>query len=46
MSDDNLSTTPPPAKSPRLNEDWLATLFGLGLLLAALVGLIPAGLIP
>lgn len=29
-----------------LNEDWFATILGLVLLVAALVGAIPAGLVP
>ncbi|GLU48587.1 hypothetical protein [Nocardiopsis ansamitocini] len=31
---------------PRISEDWAATITGLVLLAAALVGLIPAGLVP
>lgn len=44
MSDD--AGSPPSRTRLRLSEDWAATLLGLVLLLAALVGLIPPGVIP
>lgn len=51
MSDTQPSPDPPPAPSsartgPRLNEDWVAAITGLVLLILALVGVIPAGLVP
>ena len=35
-----------PARTARINEDWAATILGLVLLALALVGAIPAGLVP
>lgn len=44
--DDDLDPTSADTDSSGfLNEDWLATLIGLGILALALFGLIPAGLI-
>ncbi len=40
------SAPPPPETRPRVSEDWLATLTGLGLLLLVLVGVITRGLVP
>ncbi|MEE2038008.1 hypothetical protein Q8791_12355 [Nocardiopsis sp. CT-R113] len=53
MSETPSTPAPPPASpaSPpearwSLSEDWAATVTGLVLLVLALVGVIPAGLIP
>jgi len=43
--DSDSSTGEDPASGGLLSEDWLATLVGLGILLLALAGLIPAGLL-
>lgn len=49
----NPSPTPPPDRDGpddagkfSVSEDWLAVVVGLALLTLALVGLIPAGLVP
>lgn len=38
--------TATPRRARRLSEDWVATILGLSLLALALVGAIPAGLVP
>jgi hypothetical protein len=39
--------TPNPSPAPKgLSEDWLATILGLVLLLLAIAGIIPTGVIP
>ncbi|QVQ55190.1 hypothetical protein J4H86_17820 [Spiractinospora alimapuensis] len=40
------STNSSPRGAKRLNEDWVAAITGLTLLILALVGVIPAGLVP
>ncbi len=39
-------TTAPPTGHRGLDEDWIATITGLVLLLLVLVGVIPTGLVP
>jgi hypothetical protein len=37
---------PPAATGPRISEDWLATIIGLGILVLVLVGVITKGMVP
>ena len=52
MSTPNPSSSPQAAAAPdaagkfSISEDWLAVVVGLALLAVALLGLLPAGLIP
>ncbi|MEU1588189.1 hypothetical protein [Micromonospora sp. NPDC005710] len=48
MTADPSSPAPETAGESRLalNEDWAATILGLGLLALVLLGAIPAGLVP
>lgn len=47
-----MSSVPPPSDAPdghgkfSLNEDWAATVVGLLLVAAALLGLLPEGIVP
>ena len=52
MSKDNsaevgsVDSAAPPTRARPINEDWTATILGLALLVLALAGVIPEGLVP